>query len=40
MTMRGLDCRAVDNEHEQESGDDPRYRTVPAKRRILLVLSG
>ena len=39
MTMRGLDRRAVDNEHEQESGNDPRYRRVPAE-RILLRLSG
>jgi hypothetical protein len=39
MTMRGLDRRAVDNEHEQESGNDPRHRRVPAK-RIMLRLSG
>ena len=39
MTMRGLDRRAVDNEHEQEAGDDPRDRGVLAE-SILLRLSG
>lgn len=39
MTMRGLDRRAVDNEHEQEPGNGPRHRRVATK-SILLMLSG